>query len=172
MANAELFAPACSIALTKRRRFFWAAWWTAPPRRAPFQPPDAADGGAESFDEALRAAEAIAGTSLTVIESAWARAFMRTLRGQPPWATVLPSERSPSASSANAPSEVSVWERLQVSADASAGEIRAAFRSRAKQLHPDHGGDQAEFRALMRAYDEAIRRAARPRRKRPTGSSA
>jgi len=36
--------------------------------------------------------------------------------------------------------------------DATAEEIDAAYRSRAKRLHPDAGGDEAEFVALGNAY--------------------
>lgn len=42
---------------------------------------------------------------------------------------------------------------LGVSADATQGDIRRAYRERAKDLHPDRGGDEAAFRRLNRAYD-------------------
>jgi hypothetical protein len=32
--------------------------------------------------------------------------------------------------------------------------LRSAFRERAKQLHPDKGGDPADFRKLKELYDE------------------
>jgi hypothetical protein len=49
------------------------------------------------------------------------------------------------------------YEILGVRRDASAAEIRRAFRQKAKQFHPDTAGDDPEavenFRCLMRAYD-------------------
>lgn len=164
---ADLFAPACSITTTQRRRFFWAAWWTAGPRRTPFQKPDASGGGLATFEGAIAAAEKAAGRPLVVLEPEWARAFMRTLRGNPPWPTVLPRPKAAAAKPGGSPAGASIWERLGVAPDATAAEIRAAFRKRAKDGHPDQGGDPAAFRLLLAAYDEALRRAARPRRKRP-----
>ena len=48
-----------------------------------------------------------------------------------------------------------------MSAGASADELKAAFRRRARELHPDHGGDAAAFIALKRAYDGLVKRSAR-----------
>lgn len=36
---------------------------------------------------------------------------------------------------------------------ASQAEVRRAYRERAKDLHPDRGGDEDEFKRLNRAYD-------------------
>ena len=44
------------------------------------------------------------------------------------------------------------FEMLGVSPDATTQEIRRAFRRRARQLHPDHGGDTQAFIELTRAY--------------------
>jgi curved DNA-binding protein CbpA len=58
---------------------------------------------------------------------------------------------------------------LGVEPKATVEQIRAAFRQRALVTHPDHGGDPEAFRALHRAYQEALERRARtaqrPRRK-------
>lgn len=35
-------------------------------------------------------------------------------------------------------------------------EIKQAFRSKVKTVHPDHGGNSADFQALHRAYKEAL----------------
>src|SRR5438552_2822401 len=43
--------------------------------------------------------------------------------------------------------------RLGVNADATADEIRRAYRAMAKQAHPDAGGDADEFRLLLEAYE-------------------
>ncbi|MFC4990260.1 J domain-containing protein [Saliphagus infecundisoli] len=38
---------------------------------------------------------------------------------------------------------------------ASSGEVRSAYRERVKEVHPDHGGDEAAFRELREAYATA-----------------
>lgn len=44
-------------------------------------------------------------------------------------------------------------ELLDVGPDADQAAIRRAYRERAKELHPDQGGDEDSFRELTRAYD-------------------
>lgn len=163
----ELFAPVCSITTTQRRRFFWAAWWTKPPARAPFVKPDASDGGAPSREVALAAAEARAGTRLVLVDAGWAKAWMRVLRGQAPWpsSSSVPG-RAVERRSEDAPA--SIYDVLGVPRSATLAELKAAFRARALTAHPDHGGSDEAFRALVRAFREAEKRAKRPRpRRRP-----
>lgn len=162
--STELYAPVVSITSTKRRRFFWAAWWSGPPVQVPFRKPDASDGGAASYDEAVAAANARAGTTLTVTDPLWVRAWIRILRGEEAWPSK--ASREPIAKSTRTPpvSEPgSIWELLGVSNEATLREIKAAYRRRAVELHPDRGGDPAVFRRLLAAYDEAQKRAAKPR---------
>ena len=170
----DLYAPCCSIARTRRRRFLWAAWWSAAPTREPFRPPDAASGGARTHDEAL--AEALvagraAGVTLIETESSWARAWLRVVAGEPPWPrTSRPPEvaRGGAARGAReASAGPSVWATLGVSVHATPLELKRAYRARALVVHPDHGGTAEAFRALSRAYEEAVRRSARPRKNRP-----
>ena len=165
----DLFTAVCSIAPTRRRRFLWAAWWTGAPTRAPFRKPDAAEGGARTRAEALAQAQRVAGRRLVEIDPTWARAFARTLVGQPPFS------REPDAAPRAAlppradQAAVSVWQVLGVAANASAEELKRAYRRRALETHPDHGGDVETFRAVQAAYERAIERSAkrgrRPRRK-------
>ena len=163
----QLFAPLCSITTTKRRRFFWAVWSSGPPTHVPFKKPDAADGGAATREEALAAAEKKVGTTLTEIDPLWARAWIRILRGQAPW----PSKASREPIGARPkpeglPSgETSIWELLGVSRDATEAELKAAYRKRVLEAHPDHGGDNETFRRIVSAYLEARRRLRKPRRK-------
>jgi hypothetical protein len=160
----DLFAPVVSVTTTKRRRFFWDAWWSGPPVRVPFRKPDASDGGAETYEEAISAASARAGAPLTVTDPLWARAWMRILRGQDPFPSKASRQPRSGAGAARPVSEPgSIWELLGVSKDATLAELKAAYRKRAIELHPDRGGDAETFRRLLAAYDEAVRRASRPR---------
>lgn len=178
-----LFAPQVSIAPTRRRRFLWAAWWTAAPERDPFRKPDAFQGGARTREEAHAVAERAAGVTLIEIEPRWARAWGRILVGQAPWprrgrSDEVAGARASSGSGGGADPEapeddgrapqLSVWAILRVAPQATLDELKQAFRARAKELHPDHGGSDEDFIRLQRAYAEAQRRAARPKpRKRP-----
>jgi hypothetical protein len=49
--------------------------------------------------------------------------------------------------------------QLGVSADADSEEIRAAYRRRVKETHPDQGGDEEEFKRVREAYATAKQRA-------------
>lgn len=41
---------------------------------------------------------------------------------------------------------------LGLSEDATPEEVKSAYRARVKQVHPDHGGDEAEFKRVREAY--------------------
>jgi len=161
----SLFAPVCSITKTKRGRFFWAAWWTAAPAHVPFRKPDAEGGAAKSREEALAAAEKRAGITLTVIDELWAKAWMRVLRGQAPWPSKSSREpRAPKkAGTRGETTAQSIWDLLGVSAQATAEEVKAAYRKKAIETHPDHGGDAETFRRVVAAYAEAKKRLKKPR---------
>lgn len=45
------------------------------------------------------------------------------------------------------------YEKLGISRNASASEIKQAFRRKAKELHPDKGGDPKKFQEVNEAYD-------------------
>jgi hypothetical protein len=169
----ELFVAVCSIAPTRRRRFLWAAWWTGSPSREPFRKPDAFQGGSRTQEEALAEAESAAGARLVEIEPRWARAWLRVLVGQPVWIETSAEKRasaaagSPRAARDGVPtpsSNASLWVILGVAPDVGPEELKRAFRKRALEAHPDRGGTAAAFRELQRAYEEAQRRIARPRR--------
>lgn len=160
-----LFAPVCSITKTKRGRFFWAAWWTGAPTHVPFRKPDASDGAAKTREEALAAAAARAGATLVEIDPLWAKAWMRILRGQDPWpgkASREPrSARAGAAASSASPSSTnnpSIWAVLDVAPSATPSELKAAYRKKALETHPDHGGDAIAFQRVVAAYGEAKRR--------------
>lgn len=48
---------------------------------------------------------------------------------------------------------MNLYETLGVAKDATAAEIRKAYRAMAKQHHPDTGGDPQQFHAIARAHD-------------------
>ncbi|PSQ14377.1 hypothetical protein BRD02_09595 [Halobacteriales archaeon QS_8_69_73] len=48
---------------------------------------------------------------------------------------------------------------LGLSPGADEAAVRRAYRRRVKEVHPDHGGDEEEFRRVQEAYDTARRRA-------------
>lgn len=162
----KLFAPGYSVTRTKRRRLLWAAWWSGPPEREPFRKPDAAEGGARSLDEARAEAERAAAQPLTQLDPSWARAWARVLQGEPPWPNAEPKRTTAPRSDARPLPEVSVWAVLGLNARANAEDVKGAYRRKALELHPDRGGDAAQFRALHAAYEEALRRLAKKSRKR------
>lgn len=156
----ELYSPVVSICLSKRKRFAWAAWWTGAPCTQPFRKPDAHGGGARSPEEAQRAAEVVAGVSLRVVESSWSRAWSRILVGQVPF-----PDRPLRAAVPEPANATSIWSTLGVDARVDAEELKRAFRQRAMETHPDRGGSDEAFRAVMQAYADAQKRVARPRRR-------
>jgi hypothetical protein len=48
---------------------------------------------------------------------------------------------------------------LGVATDAGLDEIRSAYRRRVKETHPDHGGDEDEFKRVREAYTTARKHA-------------
>jgi hypothetical protein len=55
---------------------------------------------------------------------------------------------------------------------ASLAEVRAARRRLAKELHPDHGGDESAMRELNRAFDLAVKAILQTARPGETGGAA
>jgi len=164
-ARTDLFAPVCSITTTQRRRFFWAVWSSAPPSRVPFRKPDASDGGASTYEEALAAAELRIDGKVVVIDALWARAWIRVLRGEGPWrSSKEPAPRATRA--AGLETNESVWAILGVTRDVTAVELKLAYRKRALETHPDHGGNAEAFQRVVHAYREAALRLKKPRPRR------
>lgn len=141
---------------TRRRRFFWAAWWSGPPEADPFRRPDAASGGARSREEAIAQAERAAGRRLVETEGRWAGAWVRVLRGEPPWPKPREKQAEPRVPrTPTRPRGGRAWalETLGLTADATAEEVKRAFRAAALRTHPDRGGDEAAFIEAKRAAE-------------------
>jgi hypothetical protein len=154
-----LFRGVCSVTRTKRRRFLWCAWWTGEPSEAPFRPPDAWSGGARTEEEARALADVAAGMPLVLVEGRWAGAWVRVRAGLPPFV-----DRVGGAALAASPRAVDPHTLLGVPPGASLAEVKAAFRRKALEHHPDRGGEPAAFIALKRAYDRIVRRRSGRRR--------
>lgn len=167
--TAGLAIAVVSIAPTARRRFFWAVWWSAQPTRRPLTKPDASSGGARTREEALSAAERAAARPLSEIDPVWARAWKRTLRGEPPFTPVEEAllDGKPREPRPRAPQPESIWTILGIPESSTAAEVKRAYKARALVTHPDRGGDVDAFRAVQRAYEAALARAARPKRRAP-----
>jgi hypothetical protein len=156
-----------AIARTKRRRYLWCAWWTGEPTAKPFRPPDAWGGGAETEEEAKVLAERAAGMPLELVDGHWAGAWKRIRAGVPPFPK---RAAEPSLSGDERPAEararpVDPYVLLGVDAKASLDDVKAAFRKKALEHHPDQGGTPAAFMAIKRAYDAVVKRRTRARRR-------
>ena len=154
-----LFRGVYSVTRTKRRRFLWCAWWSGEPSEAPFRFPDAWSGGARTKEEAAILAERAAGMPLLPIEGRWAGAWVRVRAGLPPF--VDPVGATAIVAS---PRPIDPHTLLGVPPGAPLEEVKAAFRRKALEHHPDRGGDAAAFIAVKRAYDRIMRRRAGRRR--------
>ena len=154
-----------AYAKTKRRRLLWCAWWTGEPTVKPFRPPDAWGGGAHTEDEARAMAERAAGMPLVMIDGHWAGAWKRVLAGRPPFPKEGPTEQGGGPRAEGAASTrtrpVDPHALLDIDATASLAQVKAAFRKKALEHHPDVGGSAEAFMAIKRAYDGIVKRRAR-----------
>jgi hypothetical protein len=153
---------------TRRRRFFWAAWWSGPPVAEPFRKPDAASGGARSREEALAQAERAAGRTLVEIEGRWAGAWVRVLRGEPPWPKAREKATETRANAPERPRAGRAWAlaTLGLADGATEEEVKRAFRAAALRTHPDRGGDEAAFIEAKRAAETLAQTPRKKRRRR------
>jgi hypothetical protein len=151
-----------AIARTKRRRYIWCAWWTGEPTAKPFRPPDAWGGGADTEEKAKVLAERAAGMALELVDGHWAGAWKRIQAGKAPFPTRAPR---PTVAGEDRARPVDPYALLGVDATASLDDVKAAFRKKALEHHPDQGGTPDAFMAIKRAYDGIVKRRARSRRR-------
>jgi hypothetical protein len=76
----------------------------------------------------------------------------------PRWERTAGRRESPGDEGSAADSD-RAFEVLGLPADATSAEVRAAYRERVKEVHPDQGGDERAFRRVQEAYATAQRRA-------------
>src|SRR5262249_10614033 len=136
-------------------------------RADPFQKPDASSGGARSREEARAAAERAAGRSLVETDGRWAGAWVRVLRGEPPWPN--PRQGKPRRDEVERlrprGSKTLALALLGLALEATEEEIKRAFREAALRTHPDRGGDEAAFIEARRAYEVALGAVGKKRRR-------
>jgi hypothetical protein len=154
-----------AIARTKRRRYLWCAWWTGEPTAKPFRPPDAWGGGADTEDEAKALAEKAAGMPLELVDGHWAGAWKRIQAGLPPFPTraARPTVAGDEPAGDRRARPVDPYALLGVAPTATLDDVKAAFRKKALEHHPDQGGATEAFIAIKRAYDAIAKRRARTR---------
>ena len=150
-----------AIARTKRRRWLWCVWWTGEPTEKPFRPPDAWGGGADTEDEARVLAERAAGMPLELIDGHWAGAWKRIQAKKDPFPKRAARASAPVVDTKARP--VDPYVLLGVASAATLDDVKAAFRKKALEHHPDHGGSAQDFMRIKRAYDAIVKRRARRR---------
>ena len=154
-----------AIARTKRRRYLWCVWWTGEPTAKPFRPPDAWGGGAHTEEEAKALAERAAGMPLELIDGHWAGAWKRIRAGMPPFPTRAPRPSVSDGANDDRARPIDPYALLGVAATATLDDVKAAFRKKALEHHPDQGGTPEAFMAMKRAYDAIVKRRARARKR-------
>jgi hypothetical protein len=50
---------------------------------------------------------------------------------------------------------IQAFAELGLQQTATIDEVKSAYRSRVKEVHPDHGGDEADFKRVREAYTTA-----------------
>lgn len=151
-----------ALARTKRKRFLWCAWWTGEPTAKPFRPPDAWGGGADTEEGAKLLAERAAGMPLELVDGHWAGAWKRIQAGMAPFPKR--AER-PTVASDDPVRPVDPYVLLGIDAKATLDDVKAAFRKKALEHHPDQGGTPDAFMAIKRAYDGIVKRRTRARKR-------
>jgi hypothetical protein len=136
-------------------------WWTGEPTAKPFRPPDAWGGGARTEEEAKVLAEGAAGMPLELIDGHWAGAWKRIRAGMPPFPKKAGGHSTASGEESARP--VDPYVLLGIEASASITDVKAAFRKKAIEHHPDHGGSAEAFMRIKRAYDWIVKRRAKKR---------
>jgi DnaJ-domain-containing protein 1 len=76
--------------------------------------------------------------------------------GDAPWRNAAIDWRAEEIDSQTSDEVTRALRRLGLRVGASANDVRQAFRERARESHPDRGGDARAFRELLAAYETAL----------------
>ncbi len=95
-------------------------------------------------------AEKAAGRSLFPVDDHWAGAWKRVLAGLEPFPKQTIRRKGAGG--------INPFEVLGLTSDATADEVKRAFRQKALLHHPDRGGAADDFMATKRAYDSLRKR--------------
>jgi hypothetical protein len=96
------------------------------------------------------------------IDGHWAGAWKRIRAGSPPFPARKPRPEGAPALEEARPRPMSPYVLLGVEPAASIEEVKAAFRKKALEHHPDRGGTTESFVRMKRAYDAIMKARGRP----------
>lgn len=93
----------------------------------------------------------------TVEDNLWAVGkHIEAIRGQQRWGVGTVDQAFMGYDALPAP-KTAWWEVLGVERDANLEEIQSAYRQRAKETHPDAGGNREDFERIQTAWEAALR---------------
>ncbi len=96
---------------------------------------------------------------LSIEDNLWAIVkHIEALRGQERWGVGSLDQAFAGYAALPDPDRRQWWEVLNVPPTATDEEIKRAYRNKAMQCHPDHGGDAVMFDQVQKAYDLAMGR--------------
>lgn len=97
---------------------------------------------------------------LSIEDNLWAIVkHIEALRGQERWGVGSLDQAFAGYAALPDPNQLQWWEVLGVRRDATNEQIKTAYRQKAMQYHPDHGGDPVMFDQVQKAYNLAIGKA-------------
>jgi hypothetical protein len=93
----------------------------------------------------------------TVGDNLWAIAkHIEALRGQDRWGVGTIEQAFAGYARLNEKTEASCWDVLEIPETSTERQILEAYRRRARETHPDNGGNAEQFSAVVRAKDIAL----------------
>jgi hypothetical protein len=94
---------------------------------------------------------------LSIEDNLWAIVkHIEALRGQERWGVGSLDQAFAGYAALPDPNQTPWWSILGVRETATNDEIKSAYRAKAMQYHPDHGGDPVQFDQVQKAYNLAM----------------